>query len=75
MLRLLNANIEKRNKHRNHDRDASLEQFVDDVIRARRLVKRDSSDDLQHFLLVYVEKTFDRSRIHRSRDIVELDRR
>ena len=75
MIRLLNADIEERNKQRNHDRDASLEQFVDDVIKARRFVERDSFDDLQHFLLVYVEKTFDRSKIHRSRDIVELDRR
>ena len=75
MIRLLNANIEEKSKQRNHDRNASLEQFVNDVIKARRFVKRDSFDDLQHFLLDYVEKTFDRSKIHRFRNIVELDRR
>jgi hypothetical protein len=58
-----------------HDKNTDFEQFVDDFIEIRDLIESDSSDNLQHLSLRYAERTLDKTKIKRSRDVVKLDRR
>jgi hypothetical protein len=57
-----------------HDENTDFEQFVDNFIEARSFIENDSFDNFQHFSLRYSERTLDKAKIERSRDVVKLDR-
>ncbi len=58
-----------------HDESTNFEQFVKDFVEIRDFIENDSFDNFQHLSLRYVEKTFDKAKIKRSRNVVKFDRR
>ncbi len=58
-----------------HDESTNLEQFVDDFVEIRDLIESDSFDNFQYLSLRYAERTLEKTRIKRSRDVVKFDRR
>jgi hypothetical protein len=58
-----------------YDKNTNFEQFINDFVEIRNFIESDSFYNFQHFLLRYVEKTFDKTKIKKSRNVVEFDRR
>jgi hypothetical protein len=75
MIRLLYANDEYRDEQLHHDENTNFEQFVDDFVEARDFIENDFFDNFQHLSLRYVERTFDKAKIKRFRNVVKLDKR
>ncbi len=73
MIKQLNACLEQKCEQFDHDENACFEQFVNEIIETRNLIKSESFHDRKNFLLNNARRTLNRIEIKRSRDVDQID--
>jgi hypothetical protein len=75
MIKQLNACFKQKCEQSDHDENACLEQFVDEIIETRSLIKNESFYDRENFLFSNARRTLDRVEIEESRNVNQIDQK
>jgi hypothetical protein len=74
MITQLNAYFEQKCEQFDHDENACFKQFVNEIVRIRDFIKRESFDDCKNFRFRNVRETLNQDKIKKSRRIEQIDR-